>query len=67
MIVFLLFFVLGPFGLPLVYKSPRFNQFEKSLLTVLTLIYTWYVVLLTTKFFHQVLEHFDALRLLLES
>lgn len=35
-----LFLVLGPFGLPLLWKSPHFSKLWKQILTVLTLIYT---------------------------
>ncbi len=40
-------FALGPFGLPLLWKSPRFSQRAKTALTVLTMVWTvllvWYV------------------------
>lgn len=39
-VVLLLFFVLGPFGLPLVYKSPRFSKFWKIVLTLLVILFT---------------------------
>ena len=37
----LLFLVLGPFGLPILYKSPKFSRFWKGALTVLILLYTY--------------------------
>ncbi len=40
MILLMLFVVLGPFGLPLLWKSPRFSKRWKQILTALTLIYT---------------------------
>ena len=40
MVVLMLFVVLGPFGLPLLWKSPHFTKRWKQILTVLTLIYT---------------------------
>jgi len=43
-VVLLLFFVLGPFGLPLVYKSPSFGKTSKMLLTVVIIIYTSYLI-----------------------
>jgi len=46
-VLLLLFLVLGPFGLPLVYKSPAFNRPWKIFLTVLTLAYTLYFVAVT--------------------
>ena len=39
-VLLMLFFVLGPFGLPLLWKSPRFSKLWKQILTALTLIYT---------------------------
>ena len=35
-----LFVVLGPFGLPLLWRSPRFSRGMKVLLTALTAVYT---------------------------
>ena len=39
-IVLLLFFVLGPLGLPLLYKSPKFSKTLKIMLTVVVIVYT---------------------------
>ncbi len=39
-VLILLFFVLGPFGLPVLWKSPRFSKGAKQTLTALTLLYT---------------------------
>jgi hypothetical protein len=39
-ILILLFFVLGPFGLPLLFKSPAFSRKGKIILTILVLVYT---------------------------
>lgn len=47
-VLLLLFFVLGPFGLPILWKSPRFSRAWKQILTALTLLYTaslfWLIV-----------------------
>jgi polyferredoxin len=43
-VVLLLFFVLGPFGLPLLYKSPKFGKASKIILTIAIIIYTSYLV-----------------------
>jgi hypothetical protein len=43
-LVLLLFFVLGPFGLPLLYKSPKFSKKSKILLTIAVMIYTAYLI-----------------------
>lgn len=39
-IVFLLFVVLGPLGLPLLWKSPAFSRATKIALTVVVVVYT---------------------------
>ena len=48
-VILLLFFVLGPFGLPFVFKNPNFRLRTKIFLTVLTLAYTAYLVWVTFK------------------
>ena len=49
-IVLLLFFVLGPFGLPLLYKSPKFSKTLKIVLTIAVMIYTVYLIIATVEF-----------------
>jgi hypothetical protein len=39
-VLLVLFLVLGPFGLPLLYQSPYFDDFWKTTLTVIVLLYT---------------------------
>lgn len=48
-VILLLFFALGPFGLPLVYKSPKFNKVWKVILTIVMIFYTIYLVDVTVK------------------
>ena len=43
-IILLIFLALGPFGLPLAYRSPKFNTTWKIILTVLTLLFTFYLI-----------------------
>jgi len=43
-VVLLLFFVLGPLGLPFFYKSPKFSKKLKILLTIAVMIYTAYLI-----------------------
>ena len=45
-ILFLLLFVLGPFGLPLVWKNPRLSRAKKNALTLLMVAYT--IILIKT-------------------
>lgn len=39
-VVLILFLVLGPLGLPLLYKSPKFSKRSKTILTIAMIIYT---------------------------
>jgi hypothetical protein len=43
-VIVLLFFVLGPFGLPLLYKSPKFSKRLKVILTIVVILYTSYLI-----------------------
>ena len=53
-VLLLLFFVLGPFGLPLVWKNPRFSRAIKILLTLVMVVYTVVLVQLTIGMFQAV-------------
>jgi len=44
-----LFVFLGPFGLPLLWKSPRFSRGAKILLTALTTVYTLVLIAETVR------------------
>jgi hypothetical protein len=44
-VVLLLFFVLGPFGLPLLYKSQEFSRKLKIVLTIVVILYTSYLII----------------------
>ena len=43
-VLVLLFVVLGPLALPLLYKSPEFNKTLKIILTITVIIYTLYFI-----------------------
>lgn len=43
-VLIMLFFVLGPFGLPLLYKSPCFAKAWKIILTIAVVLFTVYLV-----------------------
>jgi hypothetical protein len=43
-VLLLLFFVLGPVGLPLLYKSPHFGRTSRIILTIIVAIYTIYLI-----------------------
>lgn len=46
-VILLLFFALGPFALPLLYKSPKFNKVSKILLTIIIIVYTSYLMFIS--------------------
>jgi membrane-bound acyltransferase YfiQ involved in biofilm formation len=43
-VVLLLFFVLGPFGLPMLYKSSKLSKTTKIILTIIIIIYSSYLI-----------------------
>ncbi len=51
-----LFVALGPFALPLLWKSPRFSERAKWFLTALTLVYTGVLLVLASLMFQQLLD-----------
>lgn len=61
-VLVLLFLVLGPFGLPFLYKSPRFSRPAKLFLTLVTGLYTVYLVWATFKVMQEVLARFPLLQ-----
>ena len=44
-VLLMLFVVLGPLGLPFLWKSPRFSKSAKIALTIATVIYTGWILL----------------------
>ena len=56
LLLLLLFFVLGPFGLPLVWKHPRFSRATKLTLTLVMVVYTVVLVQLTMRMFQAVTQ-----------
>ena len=60
-VLFMLFFVLGPLGLPLVWKNTKFSRTVKLVLTLLMVVYTLFLVQLTIQAFRTVSEHFNDL------
>jgi hypothetical protein len=61
-IVLLLFFVLGPFGLPLLYKSPKFSKTLKIILTMGIIIYTSYLIFASLEIAKQLYSRMGALQ-----
>jgi hypothetical protein len=62
-VLVLLFLVLGPLGLPFLWKSPRFSRGLQIALTVCVLAYTGLLVGETIRVVHAVQHEIEALRL----
>lgn len=60
-VLVLLFVVLGPFGLPLVWTNPRFSRATKLVLTALTVAYTTALIALTARMVAAVTGQMDQL------
>ncbi len=61
-VILSLFFVLGPFGLPLLYRSPRFSRRLKAILTVAVLIYTLYLIFISLEIAREIYKRMEELR-----
>ena len=55
-VLLMLFFVLGPFGLPLVWKNPRFSRGVKVALTVVMVLYTVVLIEATIRMVRAVMQ-----------
>ena len=65
-VVVLLFFVLGPFGLPLLYKSPAFSKTLKIILTIVVILYTSYLIFASLEIARQVYSRMGELQEILK-
>ena len=61
-VVLSLFFVLGPFGLPLLYKSPRFSRTSKIILTIAVVIYTFYLIFISLEIVRELYERMEEFK-----
>ncbi len=59
-VLLLLVFVLGPFGLPLVWNNPRFSPTAKWVITSLLIVYTVLLGMLTLRMIRAVQESLNA-------
>ena len=64
-VVLLLFFVLGPFGLPLLYKSSKFSKASKIILTMVVTFYTFYLVFVSLEIGRELYKRMEELQELL--
>jgi len=55
-VLLMLLFVAGPFGLPLVWKNPRFSRGVKIGLTLLMVFYTLLLIEMTVRMVRAVME-----------
>lgn len=58
-VLFMLFFVTGPFGLPLVWKHPRWARWVKWTFTLVMVAYTWLLVATTIVMTNTIMQHFS--------
>lgn len=61
-VIILLFLVLGPFALPLLYKSPKFNKTLKIILTIVVIIYTSYLIFSSLEIVREVYRRMEELQ-----
>ena len=61
-VLLLLFVVLGPLGLPFLWRSPRFTQTLKVVLTIAVIAYTGLLVEQTVAFMHAVQDQLNGIR-----
>ena len=61
-VVLSLFFVLGPFGLPLLYKSPKFSRTLKTILTVAVIIYTSYLIFVSLEIARELYQRMEEFK-----
>ena len=62
-VLLMLFVVLGPLGLPFLWKSPRFSRGAKIALTIATVIYTGWILLAIRAILEKSLQGLSDLRL----
>ncbi|MGA2468697.1 MAG: hypothetical protein ABSH06_30700 [Thermodesulfobacteriota bacterium] len=65
-VVLLLFFVLEPFALPLLYKSPKFNKTSKTILTIVVIAYTLFLIFASLEIGRELYIRMEKLRGILE-
>ena len=65
-VILLLFIVLGPFALPVLYKSPKFSKALKTILTVAVLVYTLFMIFASLEIRRELYQRMEELRGLLE-
>ena len=65
-VILLLFFVLGPFGLPLLYRSPKFSKTLKIILTIAIIFYTLYLIFVMLEIGREIYKMMEELQSILD-
>ena len=61
-VLVMLFLVMGPFGLPLLWKSPRFPRWAKIALTIALALYTYWLFAATMAAVRAIVDHYGQLQ-----
>jgi hypothetical protein len=61
-VVLSLFFVLGPLGLPLLYKSPKFSRTLKLILTIAVFVYTSYLIFVSLEIARELYKRMEEFK-----
>ena len=61
-VLVLLFVVLGPLALPLLYKSPKFNKTLKIIIPIAVIIYTSYLIFVSVELGIEVYRRIEELQ-----
>jgi hypothetical protein len=61
-VVLSLFFVLGPFGLPLLFKSPKFSRKSKIILTLAVIVYSSYLIFVSLEIARELYKRMEELK-----
>ena len=60
------FLCFGPFALPLVWKSPVLNNRLKIIISVLTMVFTYFLIMHLTNFVKITVSHFQEINKVLQ-
>ena len=61
-VILSLFFILGPFGLPLLYRSPKFSRKSKIILTIAVVVYMSYLIFISFKIARELFKRIEEIR-----
>ena len=61
-VLVMLFLVMGPFGVPLLWKSPRFPKWAKIALTIAVALYTYWLIAATLAMTRAIMDQYRQLQ-----